>query len=171
MVDGGLLRERGVFSPRLESFLDRLGEGETPNAGLFCAFCYNPIPNGFDRCDHCGQDLSERPSLPALPREVLEMQRRRRRREGLVVNAFAYVGLALGLAIFLGMVAVNVLLLDRELWFFVLATLVFLIGSRLLAGLLGGVIGDEVGYRYASRRLAEDWAAHVARREAGTREG
>jgi hypothetical protein len=157
--------ERGIFSPRLDDFLDRLQEGETPNAGTFCAFCYNPVPPDAARCDHCGQVLAERQAVNSIPRAVVEMHRRMRRRESVIVNAFAYVGLALGLALFLGLVAINVLYLDRELWFFVVATVVFLIGSRVLAGILGGFIGDEIGYRYGHRKLAEDWHRHVAARE------
>ncbi len=100
-----------------------------------------------------------------MPQDVLDMHRRKLKRESLVVNSFAYLGLGLGLAIFLGMVAINVLYMEKALWFFILATFVFLVGSRLLAGIFGGIIGDEIGYRYANRRLAEDWAAHVAARE------
>jgi hypothetical protein len=96
------------------------------------------------------------------------MFRRKQKRESLVVNAFAYLGLALGLALFLGLVAINVLYLDKAFWFFLFATVVFLVGSRLLAGVLGGIIGDEVGYRYARKRLAEDWADHVAERDAAS---
>jgi hypothetical protein len=154
-----------VFSTRLEGFLDELYAGQTPNAGRFCSFCYNPLPPGFQRCDHCGQDLRERPSITSLPPDVLDMYRRKQRRESLVVNSFAYLGLALGLALFLGLVAINVLYMDRAFWFFLVATVIFLLGSRMLAGLLGGVVGDELGYRYAHKRLAEDWATHVAQRE------
>jgi len=55
--------------------------------------------------------------------------------------------------------------MESALWFFVIATVVLLIASRLFPALLGGVIGDEVGFRYANKRLAEDWTDHVARRE------
>jgi len=157
--------ERGVLSQRLESFLDRLYAGETPNSGSFCSFCYNPLPPAFERCDHCGQDLRERPPTTSLPTAVFEMYRRKQKRESLIVNSFAYLGLAMGLAIFLGMVAINVLYMEKAFWFFLLATVVFLVGSRVLAGVLGGIVGDELGYRYANKRLAEDWAAHVASRE------
>jgi hypothetical protein len=162
--------ERRVFSARLEAFLDRLYEGGTPNAGSFCSFCYNPLPPGFERCDHCGQDLAERPQVSSLPAAVIEMHRRKQRRESLIVNSFAYLGLAMGLAIFLGMVAINVLYLDKALWFFLVATLVFLVGSRVLAGLFGGFIGDEVGFRNANKHLAEDWAQHVTQRESQRRD-
>ena len=155
-----------VFSQRLDGFLDQLLAGETPNAGAFCAFCYNPLPRGYRHCDHCGQELERRPPIDALPRPIIEMYRQKMRRESLIVNSFAYLGLALGLAIFLGLVAINVLYMDKAFWFFLLATLIFLAGSRLLAGVLGGIVGDEIGFRVANRRLAEDWARHVQEREA-----
>jgi len=155
-----------VLSARLEAFLDELHEGLTPNAGRFCSYCYNPLPPSFESCDHCGRDVAHWPPITSLPAEVFEMFRRKQRRESLVVNSFAYLGLALGLALFLVLVAINVLLLDKAFWFFLLATVLFFVSARLLAGVLGGVIGDEVGYRYARKRLAEDWAAHVAQRDA-----
>jgi hypothetical protein len=156
-------RSGGIFSDRLDTFLDQLLEGTTPNAGRFCANCYNPLPPGFERCDHCGRDAAD--AVSSLPADVVEMHRLKRRRESLVVNSFAYLGLGMGLALFLIMVAINVLYLEKALWFFLLATLVFLLGSRLLAGIIGGVIGDEIGYRYANKKLAEDWQAHLAKRE------
>ena len=163
---GGRHEVRRVFSPRLEAFLEQVQAGEAPNHGRFCSFCYNPLPSGLQRCDHCGQDSNDRPSVTSLPNEVVDMHRRKHKRESLVVNSFAYLGLGLGLAIFLGMVAINVLYLEKALWFFLLATVVFLVGSRALAGLVGGYIGDEVGYRYGNKRLAEDWAAFVSQRQA-----
>jgi len=154
-----------IFSQRLEDFMDRLWDGKAPNAGEFCSFCYNPIPRGFSNCDHCNQDLSERPPLTSLPREVVMMYRAKMKRESMIVNSFAFLGLFLGLAIFLGLVAINVLYMEKAFWFFLLATLIFLVSSRVLAAIIGGVIGDEIGYRVATRRLAEDWAAYVQERE------
>jgi rRNA maturation protein Nop10 len=161
---------RQVFSDRLREFLDQLQDGATPNFGRFCCFCYNPLPQGFERCDHCGQSTSEREPLESVPQDVLDMHRRKLKRESLVVNSFAYFGLALGLGIFLGMVAINVLYMEKALWFFILATFTFLVGSRLLAGIFGGVIGDEIGFRYANKHLAEDWATHLTHRETARQE-
>ena len=155
-----------VFSARLDAFLTALDEGNTPNHGAFCSFCYNPLPPGFDACDHCGQPTSARQPIDSLPPVMLEMHRRKLKRESIIVNSFAFFGLGLGLAIFLGLVAINVLLMNKELWFFLIAFFVFLFGSRLLAALFGGLIGDEIGFRYANKRLSEDWAAHVHQREA-----
>jgi hypothetical protein len=155
---------REVFSSRLREFLDKVLEGESPNYGSFCSFCYNPLPADYTRCDHCGQSTARAP-LTSVPEDVLEMHRRKLKRESVVVNSFAYLGLALGLALFLVMVAINVLYMQKALWFFLFATFVFLVGSRILAGIIGGVIGDEIGYRYANKHLAEDWASHVSQRE------
>jgi hypothetical protein len=158
---------RRVFSTRLDTFLAQLDEGETPNHGRFCSFCYNPLPPDYQRCDHCGQDLKERPPMSSLPDAVVAMHTRRQHRESVVVNAFAYLGLALALGIFLAMVAINVLYLDRVLWFYFIAVGVLLVGARVFPAIIGGVIGDEIGYSYANRRLSEDWARHVGERENG----
>jgi hypothetical protein len=163
--------ERGIFSPRLDDFLDELQEGETPNSGTFCAFCYNPMVPDATRCDHCGQVVAERPPITSIPNEVVVMHRRMRKRESVIVNAFAFFGLGLGLALFLGLVAVNVLYLNKALWFFLLATVIFLVGSRVLAGIIGGIIGDEIGYNYGHKKLAEDWRQHVAAREGQRHDG
>lgn len=170
-LDQGTPRERPVrpasrvFSQRLDGFLDQLLAGETPNAGAFCAFCYNPLPRGYSHCDHCGQDLEQRQPLDAVPRAVVDMYRQKMRRESIIVNSFAYLGLALGLGLFLALVAINVLYMEKAFWFFLLATVIFLAGSRLLAGILGGIVGDEIGFRVANRRLAEEWARYVQERE------
>ncbi|HEY7268354.1 MAG TPA: zinc ribbon domain-containing protein [Dehalococcoidia bacterium] len=162
---------RRVFSARLDTFLGQLDEGETPNHGRFCSFCYNPLPPDYQRCDHCGQDLHDRPPITSLPPPVIAMHERRQRLESIVVNSFAYLGLALALTAFLGMVAFNVLYLDRVLWFYFIAVGVLLIGARVFPAIIGGVIGDEIGYSYANRRLSEDWARHVAERENGRAPG
>lgn len=160
-----------VFSNRLEAFLDQLWAGETPNAGRFCPFCYNPLPPAFERCDHCGQELRDDTTLASMPRAIVLMYRRKQKRESLIVNSLAFFGLGLGLAIFLGMVAINVLYMEKAFWFFLVALVTFVIGSRLLAGIFGGIIGDELGFRYANKRLAEDWAQHVAERETQDQNG
>lgn len=37
--------------------------------------------------------------------------------------------------------------------------------QRVLAGLLGSVVGDELGFRYARRRLAEGWGEYKAEQD------
>ena len=154
---------RRVFSERLESFLDDLKEGETPNAGRFCGFCFNPIPPDQTACDHCGRSLTATTPVTSVPDPIIEMHRRKQKRESLVVNSFAYLGLAIGLALFLLVVAINFYYVD-QLWLLIASVLVLLVGGRMLAGLIGGYIGDELGYRYANRKLADEWDAFLAQK-------
>jgi hypothetical protein len=93
------------------------------------------------------------------------MYRAKMKRESLIVNAFAFLGLFLGLALFLTMIAINVNYMDKTFWFFCLSVVVLIVASRVFAGIIGGIIGDEVGYRVATNRLAEDWAKYVQERE------
>jgi hypothetical protein len=46
------------------------------------------------------------------------------------------------------------------------ATVVFMVGGRVLAGLLGGWIGDNIGYDYAHRKLAVEWGEYERDRDA-----
>jgi hypothetical protein len=80
-----------------------------------------------------------------------------RKRESLVVNSFAFAGLFLAVLIFMVLVAVAVYLMDQSLWMLGFATVFLLVGGRVFAGLLGGWIGDNVGYDYAHRKLVLEW--------------
>ena len=68
------------------------------------------------------------------------------------------------MALFLGLVAINVLYLNKALWFFLLATVIFLVGSRILAGIIGGIIGDEIGYRLRPQEARGGLAAATSPR-------
>ena len=81
--------ERRIFSPQLDKFLDQIQEGEAPNAGQFCAFCYTPVAVDTLRCTHCGQMVSERTPLRSVPRDVVEMHLRMRKRAARPVDLHA----------------------------------------------------------------------------------
>ena len=53
------------------------------------------------------------------------------------------VVMALALAIFLGLVAINVLYIDRELWFYFIAIGVLLVLARVLAAALVSAAADS----------------------------
>ncbi|MCH8025248.1 MAG: hypothetical protein IH866_00510 [Chloroflexi bacterium] len=159
--------EPPIFSARLTAVLDAVFEGKAPNAGRFCGNCYTPIDAQRTRCPHCDQDVTLRPPVEKVPAEVLAMFRQLRRRESLVVNGFAYVGLFAGVATFIGVFYV-LFTVGASVWWYVFDIVLLFVLARVLAGLLGGYIGDEVGYRYARRKLAEDWAAYAEEREAET---
>lgn len=154
-----------VFSQRLDEILDEIRRGGAPNAGRFCGYCFTPLADR-DVCAHCGRSTADVGAVDRIPAEIQEMYRRLRRRESLVVNSFAYLGLTIGVALFVAMVAIAVFYLDAAWWFLALSIVVLLVGGRVLAGILGGILGDDLGYRYARRKLAEDWATYQASRRA-----
>lgn len=155
--------EPPVFSERLASVLESMFKGEAPNAGRFCGYCYTPIDRERVECGHCGRSVSAHPPAERVPDEILQMFRRLRRRESLVVNGFAYAGLLLGVLIFVAIFYV-LFVTDANVWWYVLDIILLFVLARVLAGLLGGVWGDDVGFRYARRKLVEDWQAYEAER-------
>lgn len=155
-----------VFSPRLDEVMAAMLEGQAPNVGRFCGYCYTPIGKKRDDCPHCGRTVTECEPVAKLPHELFELYRRMRRRESIVVNSFAYAGLSLGLLLFTGLVALAVYRFDQSIWMLVGATAVLIVGGRIFAGLLGGWIGDQVGYDYAQRKLAVEWQEYDRARQA-----
>lgn len=156
-----------VFSERLTAVLEAVVNGEAPNSGRFCGHCYTPLGAKRERCRQCGTAVSERRPVRSIPEEVVDMFRRLRQRESLIVNSLAYVGLMLAVLLFIAIFYVA-FMLNASMWWYI-ATIVFLfISARVFAGLLGGFVGDELGFRYARRRLAEEWRAYEAERESAT---
>src|SRR3990172_7075951 len=104
----------------------------------------------------CRGAVAEHPPVDRVPAEVLAMFRQLRRRESLVVNGFAYLGLLLGVLIFIGVFYV-IFTVGASIWWYIFDIALLFVASRVLAGLLGGFVGDEAGFRYARRKLAEEW--------------
>ena len=154
-----------VFSERLDTLMAAMIDGEAPNVGRFCGYCYTPLGKKADVCPHCGRGTSDYETVAKLPSEVIDLYRRMRKRESLVVNSFAFAGLGLGLVLFILLVAVAVYRFDQSLWMLAGATAVLIVGGRIFAGILGGWIGDAIGYDFAHRRLVEEWAAFERERE------
>jgi hypothetical protein len=157
--------ELPVFSPRLDEIMGLMIKGQIPNVGRFCGYCYTPLGKDEQRCAHCSQARAEYAPLAKIPAEFFVLYRNMRRRESLIVNSFAYLGLAIGLALFIALVAVAVYRYDASWTMLALATAVFIVGGRVFAGLLGGWIGDNIGYDYAHRKLAAEWAEYERARD------
>jgi len=155
----GAVEDVPLFSARLTELLDTMFKSGAPNAGRFCGYCYTPLDAQRAACPHCARPTDEYPPVEQVPREVLLMFRQLRRRESLVVNGYAYAGLLLAVAIFIGSFAV-IFFTGLGIWWYVADIVALFILARVLAGLLGGFWGDQVGYRYARRKLAEDWSAY-----------
>jgi hypothetical protein len=148
-----------VFSERLDTLMSAMLDGEAPNVGRFCGYCYTPLGKKADVCAHCARTTSDYEPVAKLPPEVIDLYRRMRKREGLIVNSFAFAGLGLGLILFILLVAVAVYRFDQSLWMLAGATAVLIVGGRIFAGILGGWIGDSIGYDFAHKRLVEEWRA------------
>lgn len=160
-----------VFSKRLDEIMASMLKGEIPNVGRFCGYCYTPVTKDSLSCDHCGRNTTTYPPQRAIPREFFALYKRMRKREALIVNSFAFAGLGIGLILFIVLVGLAVYRFDQSLWMLAGATAVFIVGGRVFAGLLGGWIGDDVGYRYARRKLALEWYEFEAEREARRADG
>lgn len=156
-----------VFSPRLDEIMAAMIDGKIPNVGRFCGNCYTPVGKSAEACAHCGTSTGAYAPVEKIPSEVFALYRRMRKREALVVNSFAFAGLGLGLLLFIFLVGVAVYRYEQSLWMLAAATAVFIIGGRIFAGLLGGWIGDSIGYDFAHRRLVDEWRAYERARDGG----
>jgi hypothetical protein len=154
-----------VFSPRLDEILGLMIKDEIPNVGRFCGYCYTPLERNQERCNHCNRTRAEYAPVAKIPDDFLDLYRRMRKRESLIVNSFAFAGLGIGLLLFIVLVALAVYRYEAAIWMLVLATAVFIVGGRVLAGLLGGWIGDNVGYDYAQKKLAIEWQEYEQARD------
>jgi hypothetical protein len=138
---------------------------EIPNHGRFCGYCYTPLDRNQDRCTHCNRTRDDYAPVARIPDDFMLLYRRMRKRESLIVNSFAFAGLGLGLVLFTALVALAVYRYEAAIWMLVLATAVFIVGGRVFAGLLGGWIGDNIGYDYAQKKLAIEWAEYERARD------
>ena len=155
------------FSARLDEVLGMMIKGDAPNAGRFCGHCYTPLGKKADACTHCATPVARLAPLEKVPPEVVAMYRSMRKRESLVVNSFAFAGLFLGVLVFMALVAVAVFQMGGSWVMLTFATVVLLVGGRIFAGILGGWIGDDIGYDFAHRKLALEWQEFARAREGG----
>jgi len=152
--------QREVVSERLLLLIDDVLAGQAPNAGRFCGYCYHPLSPEREVCTHCGRSTAERPAVAAVPRPVIEMHRRRRGREGLVVRAIAWGGLTIGV-----IVALLPLAFGNVAWWSVLAFFGLLFGFYVLSANLANSLGDSLGYRWGQSLVRREWARFVRERD------
>jgi len=132
---------------RLQEDMEAIALGDEENSGTFCGRCFSRL-NGSGagttpgRCQVCQTATDEIPSVDRVPVEVLAIYMAKRRREGLIVNLFAFAGIFLSLV------------LSALLWFVLppnwwrLASFAMLaFGSWYLARLVGYEVGVPIGAR------------------------
>ena len=154
------LRDEEIFSGRLIALLDDILQGKAPNAGRFCGHCYHPLAQGRDLCPHCGYSLATSPLADRIPDEVVEMHRKRRSREGLVVRAIAWGGLTLGV-----IAAMLPLVFAGATWWSVLSFFAILAFFYVLSANLANSLGDALGYRWGQSIVRKRWERFLAQRD------
>jgi len=148
-----------IFSERLLTLLDDILAGGAPNAGRFCGYCYHPLGVSRETCNHCGRPVAKWPAVAAVPRPVIEMHRRRRGREGLVVRTIAWGGLSIGV-----IVALLPLALWDVSWSSVTAFFGLLVFFYLLSANLANSLGDSLGYAWGQSLVRREWSRFVKQR-------
>ena len=160
-----------LFSDRLEEHIVGITRGELPNHGRFCGNCYHPMSPETVHCINCATDTRERAAVEQIPEEVVTMLRQQRKIERSWVTGFAYLGLLIaivaGLGIVLGIPYLRANLLPAAIVY----GLVLFIGGRMLAGTLGGVYGDRIGFERARRALLASWDEWLIERDRASLEG
>lgn len=145
----------------LQVEMEDLGLQKLPNLGRFCGFCYGRLPDGEERCGHCGRGVAEVPPVSKVPIYVLRVYLAKRRREGIMVNSFAFLGLFLAVVI------------SGLIYFFlvgnwrVIALFVLLFAGWYLANLLGGWFGATLGYNWGRSVRDRYWLQYVEDRRNG----
>jgi len=152
--------QREVLSDRLLVLLDDVLAGEAPNAGRFCGYCYHPLSPEREVCPHCGRLTADFPVVAAVPRAVIELHRRRRGREGVVVRTIAWGGLTVGV-----IVALLPLAFADVSWWSVLAFFGLLAFFYLLSANLANSLGDALGYRWGQSLVRREWGRFIASRD------
>ena len=153
-----------ILSERLIALMDDVLEGQAPNAGRFCGYCYHPVTAARQAdggpCPHCGRTAADRPEVTRVPPEVFAMYRARRAREGWTVRGIAWVGLTLGVVLgLLPLAFAGVTWWSLVAFFGTMAF--FYIGSANLAN----SAGDALGYAWGQSVMRRRWAAFVRTRD------
>ncbi len=159
------------FQDELQPQMEAIALGQSPNHGRFCGNCYGRLSEPSRRrpsrlpasaCSYCGALTSEVPQVHRVPDEVLALYMAKRKREGLIVNLFAFLGIFLALVLS----AVTWLITPDNLWK-IAPFVVLVLGAYYLARVIGYNVGVPIGSASGRRIRDECWAAFVQQRQAG----
>jgi hypothetical protein len=145
----------------LQVQMEELGLQRAPNLGRFCGYCYGRLPDGEAVCRYCHHSTDESAPVGKVPIYVLRLYLAKRRREGILVNTFAFLGLFLAVV------------LSGLIYFFlignwrIIALLVLLVAGWYLANLLGYNVGGTLGYNWGRRVRDNYWLRYLEDRRNG----
>lgn len=153
----------------LQEAMEAIALRQSPNHGRFCGNCYGRLSEPSRRrpsrlpasvCSYCGTSTDVVPQLHRVPEEVLALYMAKRKREGLIVNLFAFLGIFLAIVLS----AAVWLLTPDNLWK-IAPFVVLLLGAYYLARVLGYNAGVPIGSASGRRIRDARWAEFVRRRE------
>lgn len=152
--------------------MEEIGLGQRQNEGRFCGFCYARLSEPIQRkpshlpasdCRVCGRSTDALPSVASVPADVLAIYLAKRKREGLFVNLFAFLG------IFLAMVLSAVLwLVLPGGWWEIIPFVVLIFGAYYLARLFGLWFGASIGYASGYKLRERRWQEFLSSRDRQT---
>jgi hypothetical protein len=169
---GAILRANTVndFLDELQPSMEAIALGQSPNHGRFCGYCYGRLSEPSRRrpsrlpasaCSFCGTLTTDVPQVHRVPDEVLALYMAKRKREGLIVNLCAFVGIFLALVLS----AVTWLVTPDNLWK-IAPFVVLVLGALYLARVVGYNVGVPLGSASGRRIRDARWAAFVTKRPA-----
>ena len=162
--------DKGDFLDDLQESMEAIALGRSPNHGRFCAFCYGRLGEPIrrrpsrlpaSRCEYCGTASDEIPPSHSVPDEVLALYMAKRRREGLFVNLFAFLGIFLALVISAGVWLIT----PDNLWK-IAPFAVLILGAYYLARVLGYNAGVPLGSASGRKLRGQRWSTLVEERKA-----
>jgi hypothetical protein len=149
----------------LQEAMEAVALGEKANHGRYCGNCYGALggPTGrrtsqlaASECEFCGQSTAATSAAVSVPAEVLSIYMAKRKREGLIVNFFAFVGIFLSLVL-----SALLWFLLPDNWWKVLPFVVLAFGSYYLARVIGYNVGVPVGSKSGRKLRDRQWQTFV----------
>lgn len=150
--------------PYLDQLQEKMEERlahRVPAAGRFCGFCYARLRSTDTACSFCKTATNERPTVDAIPQEVLRAYKAKSSTEARWVHTGAFTGLILASLVFLWMVVWGPGLLGNP----AVAFLELLLGGYFLAQFFGPLLFAQAGYRRGAKKRDALWAQHLAERD------
>ncbi|MGE3073007.1 MAG: hypothetical protein AB7N24_02700 [Dehalococcoidia bacterium] len=150
--------------PYLDKLQDKMEERldhKVPAAGRFCGFCYARLRNEDTVCPFCDTQTSARPTVNAIPQDVLKAYKARASTEARWVHTGAFTGLILASVIFILMVIWGPGLLGHP----AVAFAELLLGGYFMAQFFGPLLFAQWGYSKGTRKRDALWAEHLANRD------
>jgi membrane protein DedA with SNARE-associated domain len=108
----------------------------------------------------CQFDSTSNERLDQVPEEIVLAMKNQRSIEARWVNSFAYLGVLIAVVGGIAFVLATPIFDDRLIYATVAYGLILLIGSRVLAGFLGGYSGDQIGYSKGRAQTIKVWDAY-----------